>query len=96
MSDIPTHPVQTRNHVAYQTGKPIRIPQVVTLAAYEVYCELYGPQEAMIDDEGRGCRGGFDVTSEMIPFLYARAFPRKEWRTRVDEATRGMVLKPDG
>ena len=94
MPDIPTHPVQT-NYVARIGGKKCRVPQTVTLAAYEVYSALYGPQEALIDDEGRGCRGGFDVLSELVPFLYARAFPREEWRKRVDEATNGMVLRPD-
>ena len=57
------------------------IPWEVHLAAYEVYCEVFGPQEALIT--GR-CRGGFGEL-ELLAFLYARSFPRKEWRERSDE-----------
>lgn len=56
------------------------------MAAYEVYCAVYGPQEAMVTD---GCRGGFSH-GELITFLYARAFPRSEWTARVEEAFSGM------
>lgn len=76
----PTHPVQT----GFRGG---RAPQAVTLAAYEVYCAIYGPQEAMITGN---CRSGFGA-GELVAFLYARAFPKKEWRARVDEAFRGMT-----
>lgn len=84
MSDapkIPVHPVQTSRQGNAEC------PQLVTLRAYEVYCALYGPQQAMITG---GCRGGFSA-GELIAFLYARGFPREEWRARVDEAFRGMV-----
>lgn len=54
------------------------------LRAYEVYCHMYGPQPAMVD-VAKGCRGGF-CTNELIAFLYARTFPKSEWRQRVDEA----------
>ncbi len=84
MSDVndatERHPVQT---VDRQGG---RLSKAVTLAAYEVYREVFGPQPAMITGH---CRGGFS-TGELIAFLYARAFPRQEWRARVDEAFRGM------
>lgn len=56
------------------------------MAAYEVYCAIHGPQPAMVTG---GCRGGFGV-AELIAFLYARSFPREEWRKRVDEAFVGM------
>jgi hypothetical protein len=79
---ISTHPVQ-------DDGRLRRIPQVVTLRAYEVYKEKFGEQAALIDDEGRGCRGGFGMT-ELIAFLYAHSFPKEEWRRRVDEAFEGM------
>lgn len=55
------------------------------MAAYEVYTAVYGAQEAMITG---GCRGGFS-TGELIAFLYARAFPKSEWRHRVEEALIG-------
>lgn len=83
-TEIPTHPVQT--HHASRHGAQAKCPQVVTRRAYEVYCRVYNPQEALVTG---GCRGGFGV-GELIAFLYARSFPESEWRQRVDEALRGM------
>lgn len=80
-ASIETHPVQTPQW----RGNQGRVPKVVTMAAYEVYCHVYSPQEAMVTG---GCRGGFS-TGELIAFLYARGFPRAEWSNRVDEAFRG-------
>jgi hypothetical protein len=77
-----THPVQT----ADKRGGGGKCPKVVTMAAYEVYCHVYGAQEAMVTG---GCRGGFS-TGELIAFLYAKTFPKDQWRARVDEALRGM------
>lgn len=82
MAEVETHPVQTKK-VA-----DAACPKVVTMLAYEVYCHLYGPQEAMVTG---WCRGGFS-SGELIAFLYARNFPKEQWRTRVDEAFRGMLL----
>lgn len=78
--EVATHPVQT------DSGRSGQAPQVVTLAAYEVYCHVHSPQEAMVTG---WCRGGFGA-GELIAFLYARSFPKAEWRERVDEAFRGM------
>jgi len=75
-----THPVQT------VAGKGGRLRTEVTLLAYEVYCHVYAPQEAIITGN---CRGGFS-TSELIAFLYARSFPKKQWAARVEEAFEGM------
>ena len=77
MSD--KHPVQSSRvpHIA---------PSSVTMAAYEVYSEIHGKQEALVTGN---CRGGFSV-SELIAFLYARSFPRKEWDARANEAFDGM------
>lgn len=86
MSDE-THPVQAHHR---NTREGSRIPKAVALAAYEVYCELYGAQPALVDLEGQGCRGGFGV-NELVAFLYARGFPKAEWRARADEAIRGIV-----
>lgn len=58
----------------------------MTLRAYEVYCHVYSPQEALVTGE---CRGGFS-SGELVAFLYAHSFPKPEWRARVDEAFRGM------
>lgn len=81
---IATHPVQSgsRNR-GY--GKA---PQTVTMRAYEVYCHLHGTQEAMVTGD---CRGSFSA-GELIAFLYAHTFPKEEWRARVYEAFRGMIL----
>lgn len=79
---IPVHPVQTEQPI----DSDAKCPQVVTRRAYEVYCHIYGPQEALITG---GCRGGFSA-GELIAFLYARSFPQSEWRVRVHEAFRGM------
>lgn len=73
------HPVQTGGHVLCR-----ELPESVVLLAYEVYCALWGEQFAMID-VAKGCRGGFS-SGEIIAFLYARSFPREQWRRRVDEA----------
>ena len=75
-----THPVQT---VDYKGG---RLRTEVTLRAYEVYSHIYGEQKALITGH---CRGGLG-TGELIAFLYARSFPKTEWRIRADEAVRGM------
>lgn len=81
MTEVETHPVQTSS---YRGGA--RVPTVVTQAAYEVYCHAYGPQEAMVTG---GCRGGFGA-GELVAMLYARSFPRDEWRQRIFEALEGM------
>lgn len=74
----------------YQTRdrKPGTVRESVYMRTYEVYCEVYSPQPAMVDFE-KGCRGGFS-TGEVIAFLYASGFPKKEWRTRFHEALEGM------
>lgn len=76
------HPVQGPS-----TRGPYRVRSEVTLAAYEVYCEIFTKQEALVTGN---CRGGFGV-NELIAFLYARSFPRKEWKVRFCEAIEGMT-----
>ena len=80
-NEIAVHPVQTVDH------KGGCAPQVVTMRAYEVYCQVFSPQEALVTE---GCRGGFG-TGELIAFLYARSFPKEQWRARFEEALRGAV-----
>jgi len=77
---LATHPVQTVDH---RGGE---ISQRVTMRAYEVYCALYGAQDALVTGN---CRGGFG-TGELVAFLYARSFAREEWRARFHEALVGM------
>ena len=79
-----THPVQTRPHLAHH--RRAQISELVTKQAYEVYCHLYGKQEAMMTGD---CRGGFS-SGELIAFLYAHTFPKDEWRARFTEALEGM------
>lgn len=79
---IPVHPVQRHPHPNDQGV----CPQAVTLAAYEVYSAVHGQQPALIEGN---CRGGFGA-GELIALLYAKSFPKSEWRTRVDEALEGM------
>lgn len=76
-----THPVQTK-----RPYRGARISKLVTMRAYEVYCDMYRPQEAMVTDN---CRGGFGA-GELIAFLYARSFPKSEWAARFEEAIHGM------
>lgn len=83
--NVPVHPVQTTS--GYR-NKSATAPQVVTLRAYEVYCHVFSPQEALITG---GCRGGFEV-SELVAFLYARTFPKDEWCARFKEACNGLDL----
>jgi hypothetical protein len=74
------HPIQINELVRHPT-----LPSEVTLRAYEVYCDIWGPQPAMVDLLGRNCRGGFGA-GELIALLYARSFPKNEWRSRFKEA----------
>lgn len=76
---IATHPVQTE-------GGGGKAPQLVTMRAYEVYCHVFAPQEAMVTGS---CRGGFSA-GELVAFLYAHSFPRDQWISRVNEAFKGM------
>jgi hypothetical protein len=79
------HPIQT--HELTRSHTRAVMPSEVTLRAYEVYCELWSPQPALVDLAGRDCRGGFGV-GELVALLYARSFPKNEWRQRFDEAIR--------
>jgi hypothetical protein len=42
-------------------GYSAGIPWAMHLRAYDAYCKRYGEQKALIDLEGRNCRGGFGV-----------------------------------
>ncbi len=64
------------------------VSENIYMAAYEVYCHVYSPQEAIITGN---CRGGFGI-NELVAFLYARSFPKDLWRTKTDEAFAGMRI----
>lgn len=80
-SEPKLYPVQTPGIRSYGSERA-QVREEVYMAAYEVYCHVYAPQAAMID-HAAGCRGGFS-TGELIAFLYARTFPKAEWKRRVD------------
>lgn len=71
MSEEKIAPVQ-----GYSAG----IPWSMHLRAYDAYCKMYGPQQALIDLEGRNCRGGFSV-GELDMFIPG-------WRDELSEITR--------
>lgn len=81
-SDRATYPIQ----IGY--GQHGKVNAGVYLAAYEVYCQVFGAQDALVTGD---CRGGLG-TGEIIAFLYARSFPREQWRDRVREASEGMEV----
>ena len=87
MPDRETFPLQAdaRSH----PSKRASVNRHVYMAAYEVYSHVHGAQPALIEG---GCRGGFG-TSEMLAFLYARSFPKAEWRSRTKEAFLKMDIK---
>lgn len=61
------------------------VPEVVARRAFEVY-DSRGYNQ---DFETLHARGGFS-TRELIAQLYARTFPRDEWRRREDEVA-GLI-----
>lgn len=71
----------TRPHPV-QAERQGRIDPAVTARAYEVYSHLYGTGQSL---DRLNERGGFSW-GELVMFLYARGFPREEWRGRVHEA----------
>jgi hypothetical protein len=78
-------PIQ-KHHRPHTSAK---VAEDIYMRAYEVYCEVFGPQEALID-LARGCRYGFGM-GELTALLYAYPFPRKEWRERTDYAFKHIV-----
>ena len=66
---IPAAPSSIPEKVAPVQGCPGGIPWSLHLEAYAVYCKKWSPQPALIDLEGRNCRGGFHVNEldEFIP-----------------------------
>lgn len=61
-------------------GYSAGIPWAMHLRAYDAYCKMFSPQPAMIDLQGRNCRGGFHV-NELDEFIPG-------WRDELSEITR--------
>lgn len=78
MTDVLLPPLPERKMAPVQ-GWPQGIPWSLHLEAYAAYCKKWGPQPALIDLEGRNCRGGFG-TGELDEFIPG-------WRERVSEIT---------
>lgn len=68
------------NKTAPVQGYAPGIPWPLHLEAYEAYCKKWSPQPALIDLEGRNCRGGF-TTGELDEFVPG-------WRDRASEIAR--------
>ena len=79
------HPVQVSS-MGLHAREHRTLTSSITLRAYEVYRHIFGEQTSLITGN---CRGGFSM-DESVAFLYARSFPRNEWRQRFDEACNGM------
>ena len=69
-----------KEKIAPVQGYSAGIPWAMHLRAYDVYCKKYGPQEALVNLEGRNCRGGFS-TSELDVFIPG-------WREELSELHR--------
>jgi hypothetical protein len=69
-----------REKTAPVQGYTPGIPWSLHLEAYDAYCKRWSPQPALIDLEGRYCRGGFGV-SELDQFVPG-------WRERASEIGR--------
>lgn len=65
--------------IAPVQGYPRGIPWEMHLRAYDAYCAKWSPQPALIDLEGRNCRGGFSV-GELDMFIPG-------WREELTERT---------
>lgn len=70
-------PAQPVAKMAPVQGWPAGIPWSLHLEAYAEYCKRHGAQPALIDLEGRNCRGGFGVR-ELDSFIPG-------WRDRCGE-----------
>lgn len=78
LSKLPPAPV--REKMAPVQGYAAGIPWSMHLRAYDAYCKKWSPQPAMIDLEGRNCRGGFSV-GELDGFIPG-------WRDELSEIAR--------
>jgi hypothetical protein len=70
------------------------IPWDMHLRAYDVYCAEWGKQDAMIDLEGKNCRGGFSIREldKWIPGWREELDERKALAARIEELE--QVLRP--
>lgn len=76
----------SKEKMAPVQGFPGGIPWAIHMEAYEAYCRKWGAQPAMIDLEGRNCRGGFS-TGELDGFIPG-------WRDRVTDFGKMKTIIP--
>lgn len=74
---LASEPAGATEKIAPVQGYTPGIPWSLHLEAYDAYSKRWAPQPAMIDLEGRNCRGGFS-TGELDKFIPG-------WRDRVSE-----------
>ena len=79
---------QTKEKIAPVQGYSAGIPWSMHLRAYDAYCKRFGSQKALIDLEGRNCRGGFGVNEldEFIPGWRSELREIVSLRTRAEKA----------
>ena len=77
-------PSTTPAPVETDGGKGI-YASIVTIAAYEVYCSIYGSTARFAGIETNDCGSEFSK-NELVALLYARSFSEKEWPRRYHQA----------
>jgi hypothetical protein len=73
------------------------IPWSLHLEAYDAYSKKWAPQPAMIDLEGRNCRGGFDVQEldGFIPGWRDKVSEIGQLKARIAELEKSSVMPAD-
>jgi hypothetical protein len=71
---------EARSWTAPVQGYSAGIPWPIHLEAYDAYCKKWTHQTALIDLEGRNCRGGFS-TGELDMFVPG-------WREKISEISK--------
>lgn len=89
-----TIPLPERKMAPVQ-GWPAGIPWSLHLEAYAAYCKKRSPQPALIDLEGRNCRGGFGTNEldEFIPGWRERSSEIAQLRSELDHTAAVSAAK---
>jgi hypothetical protein len=89
-------PEPPKEKIAPVQGWPQGIPWSLHLEAYAAYCKRWSPQPALIDLEGRGCRGGFGVQEldEFIPGWRDKVSEIGKLRVEVSELRSQLAANP--
>lgn len=89
--------VPQKEKIAPVQGYKAGIPWSLHLEAYDAYSKRWAPQPAMIDLEGKNCRGGFstDELDQFIPGWRERASEIGRLKARVAELESKISTAPD-